>query len=162
MPATYQPIASQTLGSNASSVTFSSIAADWTDLVLVAALQASSTVYTSLRFNGDTGNNYSSTYVFGNGSTASSSRQSNTSVIAGFGSNNSGNPVPFALNVFNYANTNVYKTTLSTNANVGGDFGKTVGLWRSTAAITSLTLITSTANSWAAGSTFSLYGIKAA
>jgi hypothetical protein len=35
MAATYEPIATQTLGSAATSITFSSIAADWTDLRLV-------------------------------------------------------------------------------------------------------------------------------
>lgn len=162
MPATYEPIASQTLSSGATSVTFSSIPGTFTDLVLVAHLQASSLVYTALRFNSDTGNNYSSTYVWGNGSSASSGRQSSVSNIAGFPSNNSGNPVPFILNVFSYGNTNVNKTTLASNANSGGDLGRIVGLWRNTAAITSLTLLTDTANSWASGSTFSLFGVKAA
>ncbi|NBQ97859.1 MAG: hypothetical protein EBU12_06490, partial [Microbacteriaceae bacterium] len=57
---TYSQIASTTLGSAASSVTFSSIAATYTDLVIVvqAAVTAGS-IALRMQFNSDTGTNYS-------------------------------------------------------------------------------------------------------
>lgn len=61
----------------------------------------------------------------------------------------------------NYANTNVYKTGLGSVQSTQWDSTKTVGLWRSTAAITSVTYFTTGAN-FTVGSTFSIYGIKAA
>ena len=72
---TYTPIATQTLGSAAASVTFSSIPQGYTDLVVVigsATFSANSSLY--FQYNGDTGANYSSTRLTGNGSSASSSR----------------------------------------------------------------------------------------
>jgi len=55
---TYTPIASQTLGSAASSVTFSSIPQGYTDLVLVInSVAASSTNNMDMSFNSDTSAN---------------------------------------------------------------------------------------------------------
>jgi hypothetical protein len=76
MPATYEPIATTTLGSAASSITFSSIPATYTDLRLsVTTADAGATAtYLALQFNSDTGANYSRTRITGNGSTATSNR----------------------------------------------------------------------------------------
>ncbi len=60
----------------------------------------------------------------------------------------------------NYSNTTTYKTVLSRCSNPTGGTLAVAGLWRSTAAITSITL-TPTAGNWLSGSTFTLYGIKA-
>jgi hypothetical protein len=80
MPAgnTYEAIATQTLGSAAASVTFSSIPGTYTDLVLVVAgTLTTGTENIVMQFNGDTGSNYSVTSLLGDGSTASSFRSSN-------------------------------------------------------------------------------------
>ena len=60
--ATYEPIATQTLASAAATITFSSIAATYTDLRLIFAkpIGGSSLL---LRFNSDTATNYSWTYL---------------------------------------------------------------------------------------------------
>ena len=63
--ATYDLIASQTLGSAATSITFSSIAASWTDLRLVFVGKASiGATYISpwIQINSDTSTNY--IYIF--------------------------------------------------------------------------------------------------
>ena len=105
---TYTPIASQTLGSAAASVTFSSIPQGYTDLVIVGNCGISNTGTTlSLRFNGDTGTNYSETTISGNGSTAVSSRASNINNAylndtTAFNSSLEGNII---FNVMNYANS---------------------------------------------------------
>lgn len=162
MAATYDPIATQTLGSSATSVTFSSIPSTYTDLVLVYSAQnnASSANVTTMRFNGDTGTNYSDTYMYGNGTSAATGRDTNQSVMSAgdipgtTGSTWSAN----IINVMNYSNTTTNKTAIMRH-NTNGVTVASVGLWRSTSAINSITLI---ANTFSAGSTFSLFGIKAA
>jgi hypothetical protein len=76
---TYTPIATQTLGSAAASVTFSSIPQGYTDLILVCSPVSTtgSNTFMWIRYNSDTGSNYSLTSMRGNGSTATSFRLSN-------------------------------------------------------------------------------------
>ena len=169
MAATYEPIASTTLGSAASSITFSGISADWTDLVLVCVDRSTdNNAYGNLRFNSDTSSNYSRTRLMGYSGGALSTRDSNaTSIHGGLSALNNATSGIFGVSVhhvLSYANTSVYKTTLSAAAdpsNTDSTVMRVVGLWRSTAAVTSLTYLHASAN-FATGSTFSLYGIQAA
>ena len=160
MASTYEAIASQTLGSAASSVSFTSIAADWTDLVIVLHGANSEGSAAAITFNSDTGSNYSHTYIQGNGTAASSDRRSNQNG-AWFASLTTGGPHIAIIHVMSYANTNVYKTFLSYSERIGTQTWRLVGLWRSTSAITSVTL-DPVYGTLQAGTTFSLYGIKAA
>jgi hypothetical protein len=163
MPATYEPIASQTLGSAASSVTFSSIPGTYTDLVLIASGKATvGDNFVYFQYNGDTGNNYSRTQLSGNGSSGSSARGSNESaaLVGAYTLNVDGNYV--VASVMSYANSNVFKTALVAANYQGSTVYRVVNLWRSTAAITSLTALVAGSSQFAAGATFSLYGIKAA
>lgn len=171
MPATYDSIATTTLGSAQSSVTFSSISGSYTDLVLVVAAtgdRASNVDSLAIRLNSDTGSNYSYTYLAGETSSgAISGRASNqTNIWCGnFTSNNVDNPSPIIIQIQNYSNTTTYKTTLSRGNPIAGGYSATnanVGLWRSTAAITSVTVRSETGNNFRSGSTFTLYGVKAA
>jgi hypothetical protein len=73
MPRTYEPIASTTLGTASGTISFDSIAATWTDLVLVLNFGVATAGPTiRLRFNDDSGSNYSYTYLGGNGTLVSS------------------------------------------------------------------------------------------
>ena len=157
MPRTYEPIASTTLGSAANTVTFSDIPGTYTDLRLVAVF-TDSNFYTLLRFNSDSGNNYSRTYLIN----ATSGRNSNVS-SAYLDGHNTG-LTPNIFDIFSYANTNVFKTCLNAAANMGAsEVARHVYLWRSTNAITSVSIISpNNTSSIASGATFSLYGIKAA
>ena len=166
MPAgsTYTKIASTTLGSAAASVTFSSIASTYTDLVLVCQTKATSSApNTRMQVNSDTGTNYSTTILSGNGSSASSSRYSNTtfSLVDLEGYNDATNVKNTIINIFNYANTTTYKTLLSRAANAALGTDAIVSLWRSTAAINSITIFPNV-STFVTGSTFNLYGIAAA
>jgi hypothetical protein len=166
---TYTTIATTTLGSAAASYTFSSIPSTYTDLVLVCSvLMASNSNNLKLQFNGDTGTNYSNTWLSMYGTTSvQSSRQSNVAQISvglptGFSATNPGTAI---INVQNYSNTTTNKTVIYRMgaAAVGASDGEvtaTAGLWRNTAAITSLTLTGSV--NIATGTTFTLYGIAAA
>lgn len=158
--ATYSLIASNTLGTAVSTVTFSSIPATFTDLVLVCQLTSTGTTYSSVRFNGDTATNYSLTDLYGGGGSGlTSSRQSNQS--QGGNGNSSANGSVLTVHINDYANTNTYKTFLGRNSNISNSLVMATSLWRSTAAINSITLITSTADNWSIGCTFKLYGIQA-
>ena len=170
MAATYEPIASTTLASNAADFTFTSVPSTFTDLVVVvSARTTSSTVYDDLcmQFNGDTGTNYSRTYMNGNGSVAASGRTSNNANFFFWystGTNMAANVYPMSIvHLMNYSNTNVYKTGLINMATPDAVAHRQVGLWRSTAAISSIKIYPIVGGSnIEAGSTLSLYGIKAA
>ena len=167
MATTYTPIATTTLGSAQASVTFSSISGSYTDLVLITNILGATggtTDYTpNIRFNGDTGTNYSDTILRGNGSTATSGRHSTVTQIQLQGNGYLSNTTPCTLliNIQNYSNTTTYKTTLSRASQTDNITNATVGLWRNTAAITSLTIFLD-AGTMASGTVFTLYGIKAA
>lgn len=160
---TYTPIATTTLGSSQSSVTFSSISG-YTDLVLVLSSKGTVQNYPSLRFNSDSGSNYSRTILSGNGSSASSARGSNeTAANINYMAitNSSDFAYVSVTHIMNYSNTTTYKTLITRANNATNGLDAVVNLWRNTAAITSIDCILNT-GSYAAGSTFTLYGIQAA
>ena len=161
MPATYEPIASTTLGSAAASTTFSSISGTFTDLRLIVAGAAEQVLAPVLQFNSDTGSNYSRTLLLGNGTAASSSRDSSVT-SASVGAFNTDGPHTAIVDIMSYANTNVYKTLLSAASRDGFGVYRIVGLWRSTSAIDTITVLTSNGGNFTSGTTFALYGIKAA
>lgn len=161
MTATYEKIATTTVsGSSTSTITLNSIPGTYTDLVLISNwVNSSSTTDTVIRFNNDSGNNYSSTTVYGTGSTAVSNRYSNTSGV--YISYNTGTSNRYGITqIQNYANTTTYKTFLNRGNSAGADVQAVVGLWRNTAAITRIDLVNNI-GVFNAGSTFTLYGIKA-
>ena len=163
MPAgsTYTPIATTTLGSAASSYTFSSIPSTYTDLILVINGTESANQYIAVRFNSDSGSNYSFTRISGDGTSAASARASNET----FGRLGIGNPTNqfVVIGQFqNYSNSTTYKTWLSRSSIAADYVGAIVGLWRSTSAITSIQILTTTADTFSIGTTFTLYGIAAA
>ncbi len=161
MPATYEPIATTTLGTAALNTEFTSIPSTYTDLVLITSVKyVSSEQGLALTFNSDTATNYSATYVYGNGSTAASGRDTGNVHIPIARADNL-NFWAGVTNIFNYSNTTTYKTVLS-RGNSGTYVVGYVGMWRSTSAITSLKVATLTGSNFASGSTFTLYGIKAA
>jgi len=162
--ATYVSIASQTLSSAASSVTFSSISGAYTDLILVfeGAASASAANGFQIKINGASGSLQSYTRLQGNGTTASSSAVTNGDPACGvIGNTNRSNII---VHIMNYSNATTYKTMISRYNSLDSSDGRTgayVNLTRATTAVTSL-LIDLTANNFISGSTFSLYGIAAA
>ena len=164
MTLTYEAISSQTLTSAQATVTFSSIPSTYTDLVLIANVQHSVGSGNYLRINGDTGNNYSITWIAGHSGGAVSSRNSNQNLID-IGAHYAAAPTSgsFAIlqvNFMNYSNTTTNKTMLARyNDAAGSDVEANVSLYRSTSAISSFALTNN--GNFNAGCTFSLYGIKA-
>jgi len=165
MASTYDKIATQTLSSATATVTFSSISGTYTDLVLVIQTSvASGTVQNQIQFNGDTGNNYSATILTGNGSAVISTRNSSVSqILLGFDDYNTTAIGQMTIvNIQNYSNSSTYKTTIQRGSNANTGVSASVGLWRNTATITSVLVKNSGGVNYAVGSTFTLYGIKAA
>ena len=161
---TYVALATQTLGSSAASVTFSSISGAYTDLILVCSIQGTATTDLALQFNSDTGSNYSSTQLYGTGTAAGSARPSspNAAQVDFYGYIQNTNFTVNTIHIMNYSNTTTYKTVLSRANQASNGTNAGVSLWRSTSAITSVKAVLLDANSFATGSTFSLYGIAAA
>lgn len=156
-------IARTTLSATSTSVTFTGIPGSYTDLVLVSSLATTSgTGGYSVRFNGDTGTNYSFTSLNGNGTSATSSRYSNEVGIriAWQGQANTilGSQVSIT-SIPNYSNSTTYKNALTRDNNASVGLSAVIGTWRNTAAITSLTIWTPDAITFAIGTTFTLYGI---
>ncbi len=175
MPAgsTYTPIATTTLGSSAASYTFSSISGSYTDLVLVVSgygiTQDNSLLCRVGNGSVDTGNNYSTTFLSGNGSSASSGRFSNVDFMrlqAGGGMGTTSSHIGTYIAYFmNYSNTTTNKTVLSRANQTGGLYPATdavVNLWRSTAAINIITVFPFSGASFGTGTMLTLYGIASA
>lgn len=167
MPLTYTPIATQTFSSADVSVTFSSIPSTYTDLrIVVAGVTSAAGRTVQIRFNGDsTSGLYSMTELWGTGSTAGSNRRTGQNQIetsyqqVNFSDTNQANAL---IDVMNYNNSTTFKTLLARVNSASASFPGTVasvGLWRNTNAVTSITVI---GNNFNAGSTVSLYGILAA
>ena len=166
MASTYEPIATTTLGSAASSITFSSIPSTYTDLRLVLVITGMSTANrTGIQFNGDTTSLYSTTRLQGDGATASSTANNTNPNIRITDVNQASTSLQFiTLDLFSYAGS-TYKTALaelSNDANGSGYVYRSVGLYRSTSAITSLNIMLLSAGTMSIGTTATLYGIKAA
>ena len=160
MPSTYTPIATTTLGSSASTVTFSSISGSYTDLVLdVAGTLTTGTDNIVMQFNGDTGNNYSVTTLLGDGSAASSFRSSNIASAGRCAMGTSSSSAIYSIN--NYSNATTYKSVIGRGGMASYGVDARVSLWRNTAAITSI-VVFPTSYQFATGCVLTLYGIKAA
>ena len=164
MPSTYTPIATQTLGTATTSITFSSIPSTYTDLILVVGSLSLATNGNGLvvRYNGDTAANYSYSDLLGTGSTAVSRwLQNTTTAQIGWGQVGSQGAKSTVIAQFmNYSNTTTYKTAVSRWNDTSAEVGMTTSNWRSTAAINSITVFSGV--NMAVGTTFTLYGIKAA
>lgn len=161
MATTYEPIATTTLGSAATSITFNSIASTWTDIRLVLTLVPASGTRSYLQFNSDTGANYSRTQLYGDGSAASSGSNTGMSNLSASVADASV-PSLWTYDLFSYAGS-TKKTILSTvslDSNGSGYVVRSVHLWNSTSAINSIYIYSTVSNSFAAGTTATLYGIK--
>jgi hypothetical protein len=172
MPSTYTLISSNVLSSSAASVTFSAIPSTYTDLVLRISgrISVAATDWNvTLKFNSDGSTNYSDTQIYGNGSTVTSARESNQTVmnsIQGVTATNATANTFGSLEIYipNYtvsANKPLsafgMPETNATTFDLGGQ--AYAGLWRNTAAITSI-LIAGGGQNFVSGSSFYLYGIS--
>jgi len=168
MAVTYESIATTTTTSASPAITFTSIPQTFTDLILIVSVRANSTPTsfgTGIRFNSDTGTNYSRTVTYGSGSSAVSFRDTNqTRFFVSSGPTAASTFNLIRLNITNYTSTSMYKSVLARNDDISDVTSMSASVWRSTSAITSITVTPFDDNStgFAVGSSFTLYGIKAA
>jgi hypothetical protein len=168
---TYTLINSTTLTTSALTVALSSIPATYTDLVCIVSARTDrsgqATDGLNVKINTDDGNNYSSTHMTGDGSTAASSREVSSSRWLTQSANlpgataTSGIYSSIILHFEDYANTTTYKSMIGRFDLATSITGASVGLWRNTAAISTLTFISRNNANFVSGSTFKLYGIEA-
>lgn len=160
----YESIATVTLGSAQSSITFSSIASTWKHLQIraLAGSAGSATDSILIQLNSDTtGTNYYWHRLYGDGSTAFAGASNASTVIdvSGTGTYFSGSVV----DILDYSNTNKYTTirTLSGyDANGSGRVGLNSTLWKNTAAVSNIVFVIQGGSNFPANSQFALYGIK--
>lgn len=160
-------ISTTTLGASAASVTFSTIPGTYKDLIVVGQARSSIAATADtlrLQLNGDTAANYDYEREnrFGAGDAANAAAF--IDVVGVAGSTAPANVADtFEIVIVNYAGTTFHKmvraySEVMTAASSGGLFRQTVsGRWRSTAAVTSVTIL-SPADNLVAGSIFTLYG----
>jgi len=164
----YESIATINGNGSTATITFSSIAATYSHLqVRVLARVTAGGEDLSVRFNSDTGANYTRHRLTGSG-TGAAAAAGNASVnqITTLGS--AGMPSTASIyavtiiDVLDYANTNKYKTARmlsGQDSNGSGGIELTSGAWMNTAAITSLTIFSNSSN-YPTAASFALYGIK--
>jgi hypothetical protein len=150
-------------GAGASSVSFTSIPSTYSHLQIRAIARSGSNPQVNLRFNFDTGNNYTEHDIIANGSTVSAYGAGNIPYmpqgqVASAASTFAG----YVIDILDYANTNKFKTIRGLNgfdSNGSGIFGLFSNLWRSTSAVSNIELFANV-SSFAQYSSFALYGIK--
>jgi hypothetical protein len=171
-PTSYESIATQTVGATAvSSITFSSIPSTYTHLQIRIISRLSGTGgarSNTIRFNSDTGTNYRSHFLVGNGSSVSSFDGGATTRLfneVGANADNAANIFGSVIvDILDYRNTNKYKVTRTLgglDTNGGVELGFVSGLWLNTSAISTIDIIPETGN-YTQYSSFALYGIKGA
>ena len=168
--AAFDLLETQVLASSAASVTFSSLstyAADYQHLQLrmvSAQTVGSSGAAINLRFNSDTGANYSYHGLFGSGSSVGSyAGTSTTALFAGISAGNTAGTNIFGASVcdlLDVFSSSKYKTTRALEGSVPGEIGIMSGNWRNTAAVSSITILGDGGGSFKQFSRFSLYGIR--
>jgi hypothetical protein len=165
LPTSYESIASVT-PSGTNTVTFSSIPSNFTTLQIRASFGDAAENSLQMRFNGDTGSNYQSSSLEGNGTTVTGNAgYSETTMSIAFRGQGASTSASFLagaiIDIPKYSTSGTYKTCLSSfgvNQNTTGKMGFTTGVWFNTSVITSIT-ITMAAN-YSSGTVFSLYGIR--
>jgi hypothetical protein len=173
MALTYIPLYSTTLGSTSNDITFSNLDQTYTDLICIVTgkgVYTSSTfIALSLRFNGDSGTNYSQQEFYSVDYSASLATQNLTAtaaitwLAADTAMDNSISSAKFEIH--DYTATNKWKSGIARAASFESDSTNGIQVcnwtWRNTAAITSLTFRNpDSASGFFAGTIFDIYGIK--
>ena len=149
---TYTALANVTLGSTSATVTFSSIPATMRDLVVIVNGKTSANQATGLRFNSDSGSNYSMVRMY----TTASSTSTTT-----YGLLTTGDPTADTLataQIMDYSATDKHKTVLIRSNIPANNTAAHAVRWANTAAITTVA-VEAISTTWAVGTTFALYGI---
>lgn len=167
--AAYELISTTTLGSDTSSVTFSSIDSTYKHLQIRFTARSNynntfDVMY--VRLNGDSGGNYRDHWLLGDGSSVQSELSGASGMNTGWLSGNTATANSFGAGVFDlldYTSTTKNKTARSLAGSYTGGLNRIYlrsGLWVNTAAVSSVTLLPVYGSNFKTYSRFSLYGIK--
>jgi len=154
------PLANTTLSnSSTSTVTFSSIVGTYRDLVLVMQGSTTGNANVRMRFNGDTGSNYAFVFLAGGSGLQASGVATLDWMYANYYANWDTAQANIVVNFLDYAQTDKHKM-VTIRDNAASTYTETIaGRWPSTSAITSIAINAS--GLFAAGTSFSLYGVSA-
>lgn len=161
MAQTYEAITTQTLGSNQSTITLSSIPQTYTDLIIIANGASTSGGSMQTKFNGDAGANYSCTYYYGDGSSIAGGRSLSQSVGIFGARNGIGSQGGGIMQINDYSNTTTYKGMFTRQFGYDQIVWFSTGRWASTSAITSISFVDESGGQFTTGFTITLYGVKA-
>lgn len=170
MATTYTLINSNVLASSAASITFSSIPATYTDLVVRFSVRSDrSSTFDNIetRLNADSGTNYSNTLLSGDGSAAASSNSSNANIWQvqitngdTSTSNTFSNSELYIPNYTSTANRPASVFSVQEDNSATARIRLNAYLYRGASAITSMAFTPSNGTNWLSGSSFYLYGIS--
>ena len=159
----YDALATITVGATAvSSVTFVGIPSGYKHLQIRAINSNATEGNIFMQYNGDTGANYNRHYFYGDGASVAAGSDSSTQ-SGGFTSTTSGQFGAQVIDILDYADTNKYKTSRMLTGFDNNGSGFIVfysGLWRNTAAVNQVTLVTNAGHTFRQYSSFALYGIR--
>ena len=156
------------VSSTASSVAFSSIPQTYTHLQIRFSAQDNRGTYADselkIQFNSDTGNNYRSHYLRGNGAVEALDNGQSTRIVQSCTATLAGsNFASGVIDILDYTSTSKYKTIRIfggfDNSSSGGIWMRT-GLWMSSSAMTSVQIGSDLGSALNQYSSFALYGIK--
>ena len=169
IPPSFESIATASGTGSSGTITFSSLGSDYKHLQLriLGIATTNSGAAGLIRFNGDTGANYAYHILDGYASTVTSGGVANNTEIL-YIYNNEGMHNVYAnvtiIDILDAFSTTKNKTIRAINGmdrNTGGEITVLSGLWRSTAALSSITLSLND-GSYATTTRAALYGIKEA
>ena len=173
IPTSFESIATATGTGSSATITFSSIPSTYQHLQIringKGAANYNGSEFVLVTANSDTGSNYAYHALSGYGTgTQAYGYASQTSMALGdilqSGTSVTNMTSAVIIDVLDYKSTSKTKTFRSfsgSDRNGGGSATLFSGLWNSTSAITSLSLVNNTAN-WTTQTTIALYGIKGA
>ena len=171
----YDALSTVTLSTNTTSITFAGIPQGYKHLQVRIFARSNRATFPLddpwFRFNGDSGNNYTTHAVYGDGATASAYASAPRSNIYGVGSMATSAGSGWSagvLDILDYSNTSKNKTTrwlqgFDTNGTVagyGGYIDLLSGSWMNTSAVNSITFELDGGRSYTQYSQFTLYGVK--
>lgn len=169
IPSAFESIASVTVGSSgAATVSFTNIPSNYQHLQIRCISETtSSSLYGFLRLNGDTGGNYTTHFLYGDGSSALATYTAGDTSIYATRSTSSDNVYwgCAILDFHDYAVTTKNKTIrmfTGMDANGSGVVMANSAVWLSTNAISSMEFRPSVSGNFRVNTTFALYGIKGA
>jgi hypothetical protein len=165
-PSSFESIATFTGNGTASTYTFSSIPSGYKSLQIRVNALANGGGRTGVRLNGDSGSNYNYHALYGfNDAVAATNSATTAAYVAGYQIGPSATlPTAIITDIIDYTSTSKNTTIRSfygVEKNFGtgnSEVGLSSGLWRNTAAVTSITVFCT--QNYQSGTSIALYGVK--